>query len=77
MKAPDCHVRGSIFGAVDDFLTRLKAKSKDSIFTMVLGQKAALWFLWLWEGNLVCLYLLSDHIRVMAGLDLEGAIVRP
>ena len=45
--------------------------------TMVLGQKAMLWFLWLWEGNLVCLYLLSDHIRVMAGLDFEGAIVCP
>lgn len=44
---------------------------------MVLGQKAVLCFLWLWEGNLVCLYLLSDHIGVMAGLDFEGAIICP
>ena len=44
---------------------------------MVLGQKALLWFLWLWEGNLVCLYLLSDYVGVMAGLDFEGAVIRP
>ena len=44
---------------------------------MMLGQKAVLCFSWLWEENLVCLYLLSGHICVMAGFDFEGAIVRP
>lgn len=43
----------------------------------MLGQKAVLCILWLWEGNHVCLYLLSDHIGVVAGLDFEGAIVGP
>ncbi len=31
----------------------------------------------LWEGNLVFLYLLSDHVGVVARLDFEGAVVRP
>ena len=43
----------------------------------MLGQKALLCVLWLWEGNLVCHYLLSDHIWVMAGLDFEGAVICP
>ena len=43
----------------------------------MLGQKALLCFLWLWEENLVRLYLLSDHIRVMARLDFEGAVICP
>lgn len=77
MKAPDCHVRESNMGAICVFLTRLKAELKQSFVTRVLGQKAVLCYLWLWEGNLVCLYLLSDHIGVMAGLDFEGAIICP
>ena len=77
MKAPDYHVRGGNLGAVGDFLTRLRAEVKWSLFTMMHGQKARLCFLWLWEGNLVCLYLLSDHIGVMAGLDFEGTIICP
>ena len=47
------------------------------LFTMMLGQRAVLCILRLWEGNHVCLYLLSDHIGVVAGLDFEGAIVGP
>lgn len=35
-----------------------------------------LWSL-LWEGNLVFLYLLSDHVGVVARLDFEGAVIRP
>ena len=77
MKAPECHVRGGNLGAVCDSLTLLRAEPKWSFFTMAHGQKVMLCFLWLWEGNLVCLYLLSDHIGVMAGLDFEGAIICP
>ena len=77
MKAPDYHVRGSDLGSVCDFLTRLKAESWQSFATVVLGQKAVLRYLWLWEGNLFCLYLLSNHIGVMTGLHFEGAIVCP
>lgn len=33
--------------------------------------------LWLWEGKLFFLYLLSDHIRVVTCLHLEGAVIRP
>ena len=77
MKAPGYHVRGSNLGACCDFLTHLNTNLKQPFFTMMLGQKAVLFFLWLWEGNRVCLYLLSDHIRVMAGLDFEGAIICP
>lgn len=70
-------MRGGNLGAVGDFLTRLRAEVIWSLFAMVHGQKAMLCFLWLWEGNLVCHYLLSNHIGVMAGLDFEGTIICP
>ena len=31
----------------------------------------------LWEGNHAYSYLLSDHVRVMAGFDFEGTVVGP
>lgn len=33
--------------------------------------------LWLWEGNLFVLYLLSDDIGIVAGLNFECTVVGP
>ena len=78
MKAPDCHVRESNLGAGCDLLTRLQKPSlKCPYLPSYLDKKSCCNILWLWEGNLVSHYLLSDDIGVMAGLDFEGAVVRP
>lgn len=79
MKAPDCHVRESNLGCGCDFLTRLQKSSLNSpCLPWLLHKSPYCSGLWLWgKENLVFDYLLSDDVGVMAGLDFEGAIVRP
>lgn len=78
MKAPDYHVRESNLGVGCDLLTRLQKPSlKCPYLSSYLDKQPHCNVLWLWEGNLVSHYLLSDDIGVMASLDFESAVVRP
>ena len=78
MKAPDCHVRESNMGASCDLLTRLQKPSlKYPYLSSYLNKQPCCKVSWLWEGNLVSHYLLSDNVGVMAGLNFEGAVVGP
>lgn len=60
-----------------DCLTHRQAELEEPIFLWTWWTRSCCRPLQLWEGKQVYLYLLSDHVGVVTGLDFEGAVVCP